>query len=128
MEMLKTDYGVNVVLFTDDYPTPDRSRWERLLDLLIEKDLGQYILMETRAADIIRDEDILSKYRQAGIIHIYVGTGVYAADESGLHKEGLEHRRVKKSACSLPQAWDHNRNLHDTGLSGRNRRLYCPDT
>lgn len=74
MEVLKREYGVNVVLFTDDYPTPDRQRWERLLDLLIEKDLGQYILMETRAADIIRDEDILPKYRKAGIIHIYVGT------------------------------------------------------
>lgn len=74
MEELKTKYGVNVVLFTDDYPTPDRARWETFLDLAIEKDLDMYILMETRAADIIRDKDILHKYRKAGIIHIYVGT------------------------------------------------------
>lgn len=75
-EMLeqRDQFGVDVVLFTDDYPTPDRARWERLLDLLIEKKVNQYILMETRAADIIRDEDILHKYREAGIIHIYVGT------------------------------------------------------
>ena len=32
---LRDKFGVNVVLFTDDYPTPDRKRWERLLDLLL---------------------------------------------------------------------------------------------
>ncbi len=74
VEELHRDYGVDVVLFTDDYPTPDRQRWERILDLLIEKELDVKILMETRAADIIRDQDILWKYHKAGIIHIYVGT------------------------------------------------------
>ena len=74
VEELHRDYAVDVVLFTDDYPTPDRARWERLLDLLIERDLDVKILMETRAADIIRDQDILWKYRRAGIIHIYIGT------------------------------------------------------
>jgi anaerobic magnesium-protoporphyrin IX monomethyl ester cyclase len=29
--------------------------------------------METRVEDIIRDEDILPKYREAGIIHLYLG-------------------------------------------------------
>jgi anaerobic magnesium-protoporphyrin IX monomethyl ester cyclase len=73
IEMLLKRYGVNVVLFPDEHPTYDRQRWEKLLDLLIEKDLGVYILMETRAEDIVRDQDILAKYRQAGIIHIYIG-------------------------------------------------------
>lgn len=72
--LLNSTYGVNVVLFTDDYPTPDKSRWEKILDLLIEKDMNMKILMETRAKDIIRDKDIIHKYRKAGIIHIYVGT------------------------------------------------------
>lgn len=74
MEILRRQYDVNVILFTDDYPTPDRERWVRFLDLLIERDLDMKILMETRAPDIIRDEDILYKYKKAGIIHIYVGT------------------------------------------------------
>ena len=73
MEHLKQAYGVNVVLFPDEYPTKDRERWERLLDLLIEKDLGVFILMETRAQDILRDREILGKYRKAGVIHIYIG-------------------------------------------------------
>ncbi len=38
--------------------------------------------METRAADIIRDSDILEKYRRAGFIHIYIGSE--AADQERL--------------------------------------------
>lgn len=74
IETQKKDHGVNVILLTDDYPTKDKNRWERFLDLLIERDLGVYLLMETRVEDILRDRTILPKYRKAGIIHIYVGT------------------------------------------------------
>jgi anaerobic magnesium-protoporphyrin IX monomethyl ester cyclase len=73
IRMLNHDYGVNVVLITDEYPTQDRDRWESMLDQLIEEDLGVYLLMETRPEDIVRDKDILWKYRKAGIIHIYIG-------------------------------------------------------
>jgi len=74
LEILRDKFSVDVLLLTDDYPTPDRKRWERFLELLIERDLQIKILMETRASDIVRDRDILDKYYQAGIIHIYVGT------------------------------------------------------
>lgn len=94
---LRDKYDVNVVLFTDDYPTPDRRRWERLLDLLIEKKVGQYILMETRAADIIRDEDILRKYRDAGIIHIYVGTEATQQESLDYIKKDLSIEEAKKA-------------------------------
>jgi anaerobic magnesium-protoporphyrin IX monomethyl ester cyclase len=73
IRMLNQDYGVNVVLITDEYPTQDRDRWESMLDQLIAEDLGVYLLMETRPEDIVRDKDILWKYRKAGIIHIYIG-------------------------------------------------------
>ncbi len=73
MEHLLKTYGVNVILIPDEYPTSDRPRWESILDLLIQKDLGIHLLMETRAEDILRDRDILWKYRKAGVIHIYIG-------------------------------------------------------
>jgi anaerobic magnesium-protoporphyrin IX monomethyl ester cyclase len=82
MAILRKVHDVDVVLFSDDYPTPDRVRWERFLDLLIQADLDMKILMETTATDIIRDKDILWKYKDAGIIHIYVGTE--ATDQEGL--------------------------------------------
>lgn len=60
-------------MISDETPTLDRRRWEAILDLLIERDLGVKILMETRVDDIVRDEDILEKYKKAKIDHIYVG-------------------------------------------------------
>lgn len=66
-------FGVNVFLITDEYPTKDQDRWESLLDMIITMDLPVYLLMETRVADIVRDRDILWKYRKAGIVHIYIG-------------------------------------------------------
>ncbi len=100
---LRDKYDVNVVLFTDDYPTPDRQRWEKLLDLLIEKQVGQYILMETRAADIIRDEDILHKYRKAGIIHIYVGTESTEQKSLDYIKKDLSTEESKKALALCRQ-------------------------
>jgi len=73
MTHLHEEYGVDVFLFTDEYPTKDGERWAELVDRIIAADLNSYILMETRVEDIVRDEAILPKYRQAGIVHIYVG-------------------------------------------------------
>jgi anaerobic magnesium-protoporphyrin IX monomethyl ester cyclase len=73
LELLRDAYGVNVVMFADETPTLDGKRWERILDLLIERKVGTKILMETRVDDIIRDEQIMDKYRQAQVDHIYVG-------------------------------------------------------
>jgi anaerobic magnesium-protoporphyrin IX monomethyl ester cyclase len=73
LEYLYATYDVNVFLITDEYPTRSRERWEALLDLLIARQLPVYLLMETRAPDIIRDRDILWKYRKAGIVHIAIG-------------------------------------------------------
>lgn len=66
-------YQVEFITLIDPYPTKDRERWERQLDLIIEAKIDVRLLMETRVEDIIRDEDILHKYRAAGIIHMYLG-------------------------------------------------------
>lgn len=74
IKLLYEKYGVRVILITDEYPTKERDRWEELLEGIISlkiKDL--YFLMETRVDDIIRDEGILKLYKDAGIIHIYIG-------------------------------------------------------
>ena len=70
---LHDEHGVNVVLFTDEYPTKEQDRWEELLDRIIALDRDLYLLMETRAQDIVRDRRFLNKYRRAGMIHVYVG-------------------------------------------------------
>jgi anaerobic magnesium-protoporphyrin IX monomethyl ester cyclase len=88
LTQLRSDHGVDVILLSDEYPTPDARRWERFLDLLIERDLGQKLLLETRVDDVVRDQRILDKYVAAGVAHVYVG--VEATDQETLdlvHKE-----------------------------------------
>ncbi len=53
-----------------------------ILDLMIERKVGVKLLMETRVDDILRDADIMDKYREAGVEHIYVG--VEAGDQATL--------------------------------------------
>jgi anaerobic magnesium-protoporphyrin IX monomethyl ester cyclase len=81
---LHDDHGVNVVLLTDEYPTHDQARWEELLDRVIALDREIYLLLETRAPDIVRDRALLPKYRRAGVVHIYVG--LEATDQAVLDK------------------------------------------
>jgi anaerobic magnesium-protoporphyrin IX monomethyl ester cyclase len=88
MIQLRREYGVNVQLMTDEYPTRDADRWEEILDRIIAADLDLHILMETRVEDIARDEAILPKYRQAGIVHIYVGAE--ATDQATLDRINKE--------------------------------------
>ena len=73
LDMLNKTYGVEVAMLADEIPTFDRERWVRILDLMIERQVPVKLLMETRVDDIIRDADIMDKYRQAGVEHIYIG-------------------------------------------------------
>jgi len=73
IEHIASTYGVNVFFIADEYPTYDRERWEAILDLLIQKQLGVHLLMETTAKDILRDHDIMHRYREAGFLFIYIG-------------------------------------------------------
>jgi len=106
LEQLRRDHDVDVILLSDEYPTPDAARWERLLDLVIERDLGQKLLLETRVDDVVRDERILDKYVAAGVAHVYVG--VEATDQATLDL-------VNKNA-SVETGMKALRLLHDYGL------------
>jgi len=84
IRQLNERHGVNVILFTDEYPTKSAARWEELLDRIIALDRDLYLLIETRAQDIVRDRAILPKYRRAGIVHVYVG--LEATDQATLDR------------------------------------------
>lgn len=73
LEMLRDRFGVGVVMFSDETPTLDAERWSRFLDLMIEREVGTHLLMETRVDDILRDRALMPRYKEAGVSHIYVG-------------------------------------------------------
>jgi len=96
---LYDNHGVNVLLITDEYPTRDRARWEALLDALIEKGRPVHLLMETRGEDVVRDRDILDKYRRAGVI--YLSVGVESADQAR-----VDALKKGQSAAGLKQVFE----------------------
>ena len=97
LEYLRDTYGVTVVMLSDETPTLDRVRWEKILDLLIERNVGIKILMETRVDDIIRDEDIMWKYKKAIIDHVYVGVEATTQETLDIFKKDIKVEESKKA-------------------------------
>ncbi len=97
LEHLRNTYGVNVVMISDETPTLDRQRWERILDLLIERGVETKILIETRVDDILRDEDIMWKYKKANIDHIYLGVEATTQEALDIFKKDIKVEQSKKS-------------------------------
>lgn len=97
LEFLRDTYGVNVVMIADETPTLERQRWEKILDLLIERNVGTKILMETRVDDILRDEDIMWKYKKALIDHIYVGVEATTQATLDIFKKDIKVEQSKRA-------------------------------
>lgn len=105
LEHLRDTYGVSVVMLADETPTQDRQRWEQILDLLMEREVGVKLLMETRVDDIIRDEDIMWKYRDALVDHIYVGVEATSQEALDRFKKNIKVEESKR-ALDLINAYD----------------------
>ncbi len=97
LEMLRDRHGVRVAMLSDETPTSSRARWERILDLMIERGTGVEILMETRVDDVIRDEDILPKYARAGVSHVYVGVESTSQSTLDLYQKDIKVNESKKA-------------------------------
>jgi anaerobic magnesium-protoporphyrin IX monomethyl ester cyclase len=103
--MLRERHGVDVVMLADEIPSLDAARWNRILDLLIERDLGTTLLLETRVDDILRDAALLPKYRRAGVEHIYVGVEAVNQATLDLFKKDAKVEQGKR-AIELINAHD----------------------
>ena len=97
LEHLRDTYQVAVTMLSDETPTSDGARWEAILDLMIERQVGVEILMETRVDDVIRDERILHKYAKAGISHIYIGVEATSQTTLDLYKKDIKVAESKKA-------------------------------
>lgn len=104
LEFLRDKFGVEVVMFSDEYPTFDRHRWVELLNLLIKRDTAMEILMETRADDIVRDKDIINLYKKAGVSHIYVGVESVSQKNLDIFKKNVRVEQSKKSLEIINEA------------------------
>ena len=104
IEHIATQYGVNVFFIADEFPTNSRERWEKILDLLIEKDLGIHILMETCVDSILRDRDILYRYREAGVLFIYVGVEATSDQKLDEFKKDIKFADSRQALRAIQDA------------------------
>jgi anaerobic magnesium-protoporphyrin IX monomethyl ester cyclase len=104
LRMLVERFGVDTLEVADEYPTCDAARWETILDRIIAEDLGVELLIETRADDIVRDERIIGKYRDAGVLHTYVGVESVRQDRLDRMRKGLAERQGRRSIALLNDA------------------------
>ena len=105
LQFLRVKYGVNVAMIADEIPTLSRQRWTKILDLLIERDFGTTLLLETRVDDIVRDEDLMPRYRRAGVEHIYVGVESVNQATLDLFKKDA---KVEQGKRAIELIRDHN--------------------
>ena len=104
LRLLRDRFGVDTVEVADEYPTRDGGRWEAILDRLIQEDLGLELLLETRADDVVRDRDLLDKYRRAGILHLYVGVESVRQDRLDGMAKNLKVEQSREALALLNQA------------------------
>ena len=97
LERLRDDHGVRVAMLSDETPTSSRARWEAVLDLLVERGTGVELLMETRVDDILRDEDLLPRYRAAGVSHVYVGVESTSQSTLELYQKDIKVHQSKRA-------------------------------
>ena len=73
IEWLYRVHNVRFISLADENPTSVRSKWQRLLEEVIARDIQVHFFVSIRTSDIVRDEDILHLYKKAGIQYILLG-------------------------------------------------------
>ncbi|MGB8701636.1 MAG: magnesium-protoporphyrin IX monomethyl ester anaerobic oxidative cyclase [Thermosynechococcaceae cyanobacterium] len=74
IEQLVKEYQVGFFILADEEPTINKSRFIALCNELIDRNLDVHWGINTRVTDILRDEKELALYRQAGLVHVSLGT------------------------------------------------------
>jgi len=97
-------------------------RWEKILDLLIDRKLDLELLMETRVDDILRDKDIMNKYVKAGILHIYVGAESASQATLDRYQKNLKIEESKQAIDLINNAGIISETSFVLGMTDENTR------
>jgi anaerobic magnesium-protoporphyrin IX monomethyl ester cyclase len=73
IEWLRREHDVRFLWIADENPTTLKDVWHDVLAEIARRDLGVAMCASIRAQDIVRDEDILPLYRQAGFLYVLMG-------------------------------------------------------
>jgi anaerobic magnesium-protoporphyrin IX monomethyl ester cyclase len=73
LKLLSDRYGVKIVWFADENFAADQDIARRILELIIDADLGLSLNLNMTAADVVRDADLIPLYKRAGVDYIVMG-------------------------------------------------------
>jgi anaerobic magnesium-protoporphyrin IX monomethyl ester cyclase len=97
---LHRTHGIRFITLADENPTTLRPVWQRFLEELAARRLPVHFFVTIRATDIVRDADLLTLYRKAGILYVLMGIeSTDAAVLQRVHKDSTPEQDVQ--ACRL---------------------------
>jgi len=76
IEQLVNEHGVGFFILADEEPTINRRKFNAFCDELIARGLPEKVQwgINTRVTDILRDARNLKRWREAGLVHVSLGT------------------------------------------------------
>ncbi|MBC2651292.1 magnesium-protoporphyrin IX monomethyl ester anaerobic oxidative cyclase [Novosphingobium aerophilum] len=106
IETLVNDHEVGFFILADEEPTINRKKFIAFCEELIARGLPERVQwgINTRVTDILRDEAYLALYRQAGLVHVSLGTEAAAQLKLDLFNKETTVEQNKKAIRLLREA------------------------
>ncbi len=106
IENLVTNHGVGFFILADEEPTINKKKFVEFCQELIDRGLNKRIKwgINTRVTDIYRDRDLLKFYREAGLVHVSLGTEAAAQLKLDLFNKETKVEENKEAIRLLREA------------------------
>ncbi|WP_137110503.1 magnesium-protoporphyrin IX monomethyl ester anaerobic oxidative cyclase [Rhodobacter sp. SY28-1] len=106
IDRLLTDHGVGFFILADEEPTINKKKFVEFCQELIDRGLNKRVKwgINTRVTDIMRDKDLLKFYREAGLVHVSLGTEAAAQLKLDLFNKETKVEENKEAIRLLREA------------------------
>jgi anaerobic magnesium-protoporphyrin IX monomethyl ester cyclase len=106
IEELVEEYQVGFFILADEEPTINRKKFIQFCEELIARGLNKKVQwgINTRVTDILRDEQLLKFYNEAGLMHVSLGTEAAAQLKLDLFNKETKIADNKKAIRLLREA------------------------
>ncbi len=106
IERLVDEHGVGFFILADEEPTINKKKFVEFCQELIDRGLNRRVKwgINTRVTDIYRDRDLLKFYREAGLVHVSLGTEAAAQMQLDLFNKETTVAQNKEAIRLLREA------------------------
>ena len=106
IEALVNDHGVGFFILADEEPTINKKKFTEFCEELIRRGLPERVKwgINTRVTDIQRDKDMLGLWREAGLVHVSLGTEAAAQMKLDLFNKETKVEENKEAIRLLREA------------------------